>query len=79
MYDQILKENSTYTLSNFKVGPNDLLFKSSDHKHRLKWTGGTTAVDVNVHNIPHPALKFKPLAEIISGKCRSDLLYRECL
>ncbi|AES60186.1 putative nucleic acid-binding protein [Medicago truncatula] len=52
MYDLILKENNTYTLSNFQVGTNDLLFKASYHKYRLKWTGGTTAVDVNVHNIP---------------------------
>jgi hypothetical protein len=79
MYDLILKENNTYTLSNFEVGTNDLLFKSSDHKYRLKWTGGTTATDVNVHNIPNPPLKMKPLAEIISGKWRPDILYRECL
>lgn len=75
MYDLILKENNTYTLSNFQVGANDLLFKVSDHKYHLKWTGGTTAVDVNVHNIPNPILKIKPLAEIISGKWRSDILY----
>ncbi|RHN55670.1 putative nucleic acid-binding protein [Medicago truncatula] len=77
IFDIILQEDNTYTLSNFQVGKNDLLFKASDHKYRLKWTGGTTAVDVNVHNIPHPILKMKPLAEIISGKWRSDMLYRE--
>lgn len=79
MYDLILKENNTYTLSNFQVGTNDLLFKASYHKYRLKWTGGTTAVDVNVHNIPNPILKIKPLAEIISGQWWSDILYYECL
>jgi hypothetical protein len=73
LYDQILQENNTYTLSNFQVGTNDLLFKASNHKYRLKWTGGTTAVDLNVHDIPKPPLKFKPFAEIISGKWLPDL------
>jgi len=58
---------------------NDLAFKVSDHKFKLKWTGGTTAIDVNLHDIPNPNTKFKPLAEIISGKWRPDLLIREFL
>jgi len=74
LYDQILQENNTYTLSNFQVAANDLIFKASDHKFRLKWTGGTTTSDQNVHDIPNPPMKFKPLAEIISGKWRPDIL-----
>jgi len=74
----ILQENNTYTLSNFQVRINDLLFKASDHKYRLNWTGGTTTVDVNAHNIPNLVLKFKPFTEILSGKWRSDVLYSEC-
>ena len=77
VHDMILQENNTYTLSNFQVRSNDLLFKASDYKYRLNWTGGTTAVDVNAHNIPNPVLKFKPFTESLSGKWRSDVLYSE--
>ena len=67
-YDKILEENATYTLSNFQVVSNDLVFKASEHKFQLKWTGGTNVVDINVHDVPKPDIKFKPFAEIISGK-----------
>jgi len=56
---------------------NNLTFKASDHKFQLKWTSGTTAVDVNVHNIPTAAIKFKSFAEIIFGKLKPDLLVSE--
>lgn len=78
-YEKLIKVNSTYTLSNFQVFPNDLVFKASDNKYKLKWTGGTTAIDANVHDIPLPNMKFKPLAEIIAGKWRADLLVRMSL
>jgi hypothetical protein len=60
------------------VSSNDLVFKATDHKFVLKWTGGTTAVDVNAHDIPDHLLKFKPFAEIVAGKWRPDLLYSKC-
>jgi hypothetical protein len=77
MVDKILHENSTYTLSNFNVMKNDMPFKASEHKYRLIWTGASTAVDVNVHNIPSPGLKFKPIAEILAGMWKPDVLYSE--
>jgi len=43
----------------------------------LKWIGGTTAVEINVHDVPKSNTKFKPFAEIISGKCRLDILVSE--
>jgi len=77
VYDKILEENATYTLSNFQVDINDLVFKASEHKFLLKWTGGTTAEDINVHDIPKPDIKFKPFAEIVSGKWKPDVLVSE--
>jgi len=56
---------------------NNLTFKAFDHKFNLKWTGGTTVVDVNVHNIPTAAIKFKSFVEIISEKWKPDLLISE--
>jgi len=77
--DKLLEENTSYTLSNFQVLPNDLFFKATDHKYKLKWTGGTTTVDANVHDIPDADLKFKAFAEILAGKWRSDLLISKYL
>lgn len=65
VYDKILEENATYSLSNFQVVSNDLVFKASEHKFLLKWIGGTTADDINVHDVPKSDIKFKPFAEII--------------
>lgn len=73
-YDKILQENHTYTLSNFQVVSNDLVFKASEHKFLLKWTGGTTADDINVHDVPNTDTKFKPFVEILSGKWKPDIL-----
>lgn len=72
--DKLIEENTTYTLSNFQVCSNDLFFKASENKYKLKWTGGTTAENRNVHDIPDAQIKFKPFAEIVAGKWRSDLL-----
>lgn len=54
---------------------NDVLFKVSDHKYKLIWTGGTTAVDVNLNDISNTHIKYKPFAEIVFGKWRPDLLF----
>ncbi|RHN44815.1 putative nucleic acid-binding protein [Medicago truncatula] len=75
VYDKTLEVNSTYTLTNFQVLKNDVLFKVSDHKYKLIWTGGTTAVDVNLNDIPNTHIKYKPFAEIVFGKWRPDLLF----
>ncbi|RHN52489.1 putative nucleic acid-binding protein [Medicago truncatula] len=78
VYDKILEENTTYTLSNFNVlNNNDLAFKTSDHKYKLKCTSGTTLGDKNMHTISCDNIKFKPFAEILTGKWRADLLVRE--
>lgn len=53
------------------------MFKASDHKFKQVWTGGTTAIDVNHHDISNVGLKFKSFAEIITGKWRADLLVRK--
>lgn len=71
---KLLEENNTYTITNFNVLPNDLTFKASNHKYKLRWTGGTTVVDVNVRDIPVDEIKFKPFVEIFAGKWRADIL-----
>ncbi|AES79029.1 animal RPA1 domain protein, putative [Medicago truncatula] len=73
-YKKLIQEKSIYTLSNFQVQTNDLVFKASDHMCKLKWVGGTTDDQVNVHEIPDVVLKFKPFAEIVVGRWHHDLL-----
>lgn len=76
-YKKLIQEKSIYTLSNFQVQTNDLVFKASDHMCKLKWVGGTTDDQVNVHEIPDVVLKFKSFAEIVVGRWRHDLLIRK--
>jgi hypothetical protein len=77
VYDKILEQNATYTLSNFHVVSNELVLKASEHKFLLKWIDGTNVVDINVHDVAKSDIKFKPFAEIISGKWRPDVLVSE--
>lgn len=74
-YDKIIEENSTYKLCNFHVLPNDFVFKASEHKFKLKWTGGTTAEYLKEVEIPNHRINFKPFAEIVAGKWKPDILY----
>ncbi|XP_058746052.1 uncharacterized protein LOC131618919 [Vicia villosa] len=50
-FDSLFVVNDTYTIANFQVQLNDLLFKPSAHKYLLKFTGGTKVGDRNVHQI----------------------------
>lgn len=51
-FDLGLSANNTYTMTNFESQKNDLMFKTTDHKHVLKFIDGTIVSDVNKHTIP---------------------------
>ncbi|GAU50221.1 hypothetical protein TSUD_409000 [Trifolium subterraneum] len=74
-FDSKIIVNNTYTFQNFQVLNNDDQFKLSDHKYKLRLSGGTRVLDVNKHDIPYPMPKFKDFVEITMGKFREDLLY----
>ncbi|XP_058739254.1 uncharacterized protein LOC131611176 isoform X2 [Vicia villosa] len=73
-FDSLLTVNGTVTVSNFQVSLNDLLFKPSDHKFVLTFSGGTSVTDINKHEIPPRPLKFTPFADILTGKWKRDVL-----
>ncbi|XP_058727010.1 uncharacterized protein LOC131598426 [Vicia villosa] len=73
-YDALLTVDNTYTISNFQVSLNDLLFKPSDHKFMLTFTGGTSVTDKNKHDIPAKPLKFTSFTDLISGNWKKDVL-----
>ncbi|XP_058784404.1 uncharacterized protein LOC131659197 [Vicia villosa] len=73
-YDSILTVNNTYTISNFQVTLNDLMFKPSQHKYTLTFTGGTSVSDKNKHDIPQKTLIFTPFGDILTGKGNRDVL-----
>ncbi|XP_058784731.1 uncharacterized protein LOC131659576 [Vicia villosa] len=73
-FDSVLMVNSTYTISNFQVSLNDMLFKPTEHKFLLTFTGGTSVTDINKHDIPPKPLNFTPFAEILTGKWKKDVL-----
>ncbi|XP_058753022.1 uncharacterized protein LOC131626208 [Vicia villosa] len=73
-YDSLLTVGNTYTISNFQVSLNDMLFKPSDHKFMLTFTGGTSVTDKNKHQIPAKPLKFTSFTDIMSENWKKDVL-----
>ncbi|XP_058763554.1 uncharacterized protein LOC131637002 [Vicia villosa] len=73
-YDSLLTVDNTYTISNFQVSLNDLIFKPSDHKFMLTFTGGTSVTDKNKHDIPAKPLIFTSFTDIMTGNWKKDVL-----
>lgn len=73
-YDSQLVVNDTCTIKNFQVQLNESVFKPSNHKFLLKFTGGTTAGDTNKHHIPDKVINFIPLCDIITEKWKKYAL-----
>ncbi|XP_058722123.1 uncharacterized protein LOC131593573 [Vicia villosa] len=73
-FDPLFVVNDTYTIANFQVQLNDLLFKPSAHKYLLKFTGGTKVGDRNVHQIQEKACRLTPFLDILTGKWNKDQL-----
>ncbi|XP_058780943.1 uncharacterized protein LOC131655057 [Vicia villosa] len=73
-YDSVLTVKNTYTISNFQVTLNDLMFKPSQHKYILTFTGGTSVSDKNKHDIPQKPLIFTPFGDILTSKGNRDVL-----
>lgn len=67
-FDSVLTVNSTQTISNFQVSLNDMLFKPSEYKFQLTFSGGTSVTDINKQDIPPKPLNFTPFADILTGK-----------
>ncbi|CAK8541151.1 unnamed protein product [Lathyrus sativus] len=73
-FDFVLAVNNTYTIANFQVMLNELLFKSSDHNYVLVFIGGTSVCNKNKHAIPPKNMKFTQFVDIIFGKWKRDVL-----
>lgn len=66
--DQI-DEGTTYVFESFMVGSNDHVYKTTDHKYKLNFMGGTKVFKVSSANIP--ATHFK------DTDVTSNVLYKE--
>lgn len=73
-WKEILKENSTYTMLNFKVLKNDVVVKASTHPFRLAVSRATIIKPVDFPAIPLASFRFKDFGEILVGNYRNDLL-----
>ncbi|CAI8619193.1 unnamed protein product [Vicia faba] len=73
-FDSILSVNVTCTMSTFQIQPNDLMFKHTNHKFLLKFTGGTTVGDIGKHKIYDKISSLTPFADLISGKWQRNVL-----
>ncbi|XP_058772475.1 uncharacterized protein LOC131646465 [Vicia villosa] len=73
-YNEKFEVDHTYTVSNFAVQPNNLLFKPCSHKFFVKFTGGTAVGDVDKHDIPPKPRTFTSFPDIISGNFQKNVL-----
>ncbi|XP_058776644.1 uncharacterized protein LOC131650966 isoform X3 [Vicia villosa] len=73
-YNDKFEVDNTYTVSNFAVQPNNLVFKPSTHKFLVKFTGGTSVNDVNKHDIPPMQRTFTNFPDIMTGKFKKNVL-----
>lgn len=74
VFNDKLTVNHTYTVSNFKVQANDLVFKPSSHNYMVKFTKGTPVNDVNKHVILAKSNKFTSFAYIVTKWFKKGLL-----
>ncbi|XP_058774786.1 uncharacterized protein LOC131649057 [Vicia villosa] len=73
-YTEKFEVDRTYTVSNFSVQPNNLVFKPSSHKFLVKFTGGTAVGDVDKHDIPPKPRPFTSFPDIINGNFQKNVL-----
>ncbi|XP_058753459.1 uncharacterized protein LOC131626642 [Vicia villosa] len=73
-YNEKFEVDRTYTVSNFAVQSNNLLFKPSSHKFLVKLTGGTAVGDVDKHDIPLKPRPFTSFPDIINGNFQKNVL-----
>lgn len=73
-FDTMLKVDHTYTISNFQVVANDLVFKPSCHDYMVNFIGGTSVSDVDKHDIPYKTTQFTSFIDIMIDCFKKDLL-----
>ncbi|MCH86203.1 replication factor-a protein 1 (Rpa1) family protein, partial [Trifolium medium] len=67
-----LEEYDTYIMNNFKVAPNDLLYRGCDNPFKLLWLDGTVITKEFFPSIPETHFFFKDFAEIHDGDYHPD-------
>lgn len=74
LFDSMLIVGLTYTIVNFLVQTNDLMFKPFGHKYTVKFIGGKSVSDFNKHVIPDKTNKLTSFVDIIIGRWKKDVL-----
>ncbi|PNX85483.1 replication factor-a protein 1 (Rpa1) family protein, partial [Trifolium pratense] len=69
-----LMKLKTFTMTNFRVQPNDDKFKLTPHAYKMLFISGTSVQPKDIPNMPVSAFKFKKFEEIQSLKFAEDIL-----
>ncbi|CAK8569058.1 unnamed protein product [Lathyrus sativus] len=69
-----LNVDHTYTVSNFNVQSNDLVFKPSRYKYMFRFTEGTSINDADKHVILAKELNFTNFVDIMTERFQKDVL-----
>jgi len=76
--DQI-DEGSAYVIESFMVGSNDHAYRTTDHKYKLNFMGGTKVFRVSSVNIPAHHFNFVPFLQIVSAAREDRLLGKKLI
>ncbi|KAK2419876.1 replication protein A 70 kDa DNA-binding subunit B [Trifolium repens] len=73
-FQNVLAENTTFSVQNFSVETNNISLKCSAHPFKLVFSSCTLIQDINEYNIPHPGFKFQDFNDIKQGNVRPDVV-----
>jgi len=78
LFKDDIVQGSIYVFENFMVGSNDNTYKTTDHKYKLNFMGGTKVFKVTAIDIPINHFKFVSFVDILDAP-REDRLLGETL
>lgn len=73
MFEDQLKEGSTYMIENIMVSQNDINYKKTSHKYKLAFLRTTKVTNIPDEEIPLYHFDFSDFA-VILAEPRSDLI-----
>lgn len=74
LFKDDITEGSIYVFENFMVGSNDSTYKTTDHKYKLNFMGGTKVWKVTLADIPTNHFKFVSFVDILAAPREDKML-----
>jgi len=67
MFKDDIVDGSTYVFENFLVGSNDNAYRTTEHKYKLNFMGGTRVFKITLADIPTHHFKFMSFVDVVAA------------